>query len=272
MGNLKDEKMGSRFFGCFVGGPGTGKTIEAISLCEDVPEARILHLDIDGRWRPILRWHPKRVQSGAITHEFYGPHEFEKLARRLEGLQDRCDFDGVIFDGLTMAGDQAINYMLTLEGRTGKKKGILEMAGPEEFGGEARALSIIMDIGRILPCHFILTAHFLRIVTIDIVSKKETVQTQLVTAGKKIAAKIPAYFDEIYFFETQSSMNVSEPPRYLVKTAGGPETICKTALPLPMSMEITRKGPDELGLWTKIQTELKNYNMKLEREKKVIKV
>lgn len=272
MGNLKDEKMGTRFMGCFVGAPGTGKTIEAISVAEDIPGAQVLHLDIDGRWRPILRWHPKRVASGAITHEFYGPQEFEKLARRLEGLQDRCDYDAVIFDGLTTAGDQAINYMLTLEGRSGKKKGILEMAGPEEFGGEARALSIIMDIGRVLPCHFIITAHYIRTVTVDIISKKETVQTQLVTAGKKIAAKIPAYFDEIYFFETQGSINVAEPPRYFARTAGGPDVICKTALPLPPLIEITRSGPDQPGLWTKIQKELAAYNLKLEKEAKVIKL
>jgi len=277
MANLKDAVMGSRYMGCYIGAPGSGKTVEAVSVCEDEPDARVWLIDLDGRWRPILKMHPKRVASGAIEHDFYGPNEFEKLARKMEGLQDRCDYDAVIFDGLTSAGDQLINYMLSLRGAgdkdaKGKKKGVLEMAGPEDFGGEARGLGIILDIARVLPCHFILTAHYIRTVSVDITTRRETVQTQMVTAGKKIAAKVPAYFDEIYFFETQSSMNVSEPPKYTVRTAGGPETLCKTALPLPVLMDISRKGPDEPGLWTKIQAELKVHNLKLEREKKVVKL
>ena len=273
--NLKDMKMGSRFMGCFVGAPGSGKTVGAASLLEDEPDARVYIFDLDGRIRPLLKMYPKRVAKGNIESDFYGPHDFEKLARKMEALQDRCDYDGVIFDGLTTSGDQIINYMLSLRGvggeAKGKKKGILEMAGPEDFGGEARGLGIILDIGRVLPCHFILTAHFIRTVSIDITSKKGTVSTQLVTAGKKVAAKVPAYFDEIYFFETVTSINMSEPPKYMVRTAGGSEFICKTALPLPPSFEITM-NPDDPGLWTKIQKYLKDHNMKLEKEAKIVKL
>jgi hypothetical protein len=59
---------------------------------------------------------------------------------------------------------------------------------------------MMLDIARSLPCHFILTAHWLVIEYDDQINKKKFIMRQLVTAGKKIAAKVPIYFDEMYYF------------------------------------------------------------------------
>ena len=186
---LSDKQLGGRFMGLFVGPPGTSKTISAASfvLASDKP---IYIYDLDGRVNSLLRFYPKHLSQ--IETDYYGPNDFEKLIRHFEKLQDKCPYGTVIFDGLTALGDQLINYMLALRGSgesKGKTKGVIELAGPEDFGGEARGLSMMLDIARSLPCHFILTAHYLVIQYDDQVTKKNFIVRQLVTAGKKVAGK-----------------------------------------------------------------------------------
>lgn len=233
--------------GLYVGPPGSAKTVSAASWVLSDPDKPIYIFDLDGRVAPLLRFYPKHLNR--IETDYYGPNDFPKVNKKLDALQSKCPYSTVIFDGLTSLGDQLINYMLSLRGAggdkegKGKKAGILELAGPEDFGGEARGLSMMLDIGRSLPCHFILTAHYLMITYEDQITKKTHVQRQLVTAGKKVAAKVPIYFDEMYYFDTESAMAINAPPKYICRTAGGSGFSAKTALPLPTIIDVTINKP-----------------------------
>jgi hypothetical protein len=250
-----------RFMGLFVGPVGASKTVSALSWMFDKPDKPVYIYDIDGRLRSVRKFYRKEDLERVETHK-YGPQNFEKLIRHFEKLQDNCPYGLVIMDGLTSMGDQIINYMLSLRGAggdkegKGKRAGVIEMAGPEDFGGEARGLSMMLDIARSLPCHFILTAHYLTVTYEDQVTKKTHVQNMLVTAGKKVAAKVPIYFDEMYYFSLESAMSPDAPPKYVVRTSGGSDFAAKTALPIKPKYNITISKPTDQFLYHKIKVDL----------------
>lgn len=259
MAKLSEKTLGGqRFMGMFVGPPGSSKTVSALSWMYDKPDKPVYIYDIDGRTNSLLKFYKKQDLERVET-DFYGPYQFEKLIKHFEKLQDKCPYGLVLMDGLTALGDQLINYMLALRGSgdsKGKTKGVIELAGPEDFGGEARGLSMMLDIARSLPCHFILTAHYLVIQYEDQISKKTYIQRQLVTAGKKVASKVPIYFDEMYYFDLESAMSPEAPPKYVVRTSGGSDFVAKTALPIKPKYNITISKPGDEFLYHKIKADL----------------
>jgi hypothetical protein len=270
---MSDKTMGGRFMGLFVGPPGTAKTVSAASFVLSHPEKSIYIFDLDGRVGPILKFYPDYLER--IEYDTYGPKDFPKFKTKFESLQDRNPYSCVIVDGLTSLGDQLINYMLSIRGSSegaasGKERGVISMAGPEDYGGEARGLSMMLDVARTLKSHFILTAHFMIIEYDDPITKKKFVVKQIVTAGKKIAAKVPIYFDEMYYFDTSADMALNAPPKYTVRTAGGTGFSAKTALPLPTSFDVTinKVGKDPY-FYDILQGHLKKHNIDLEKAKKV---
>ena len=246
---LSERKANNRFMGLFVGPPGTAKTVSAASFVLSDPDKPIYIFDLDGRVQPLLRFYPKLLDR--IETDYYGPHAFPKVNSKLESIAKQgsnCKYSLVLFDGLTSLGDQLINYMLSLRGTSsgaekGKERGIISLAGPEDYGGEARGLSMMLDIARSLPCHFILTAHWLVIEYDDPINKKKFVMRQLLTAGKKIAAKVPIYFDEMYYFDVESAMAENAAPKYKCRTSGGTGFSAKTALSLPPKFDVTINTP-----------------------------
>jgi hypothetical protein len=244
---LSDRKANDRFMGLFVGPPGSAKTVSA---------AYPKHLD--------------RIET-----DYYGPNDFEKVNQKLDKLQDiprnKFPYSLVLFDGLTSLGDQLINYMLSLRGTSsgaekGKERGIISLAGPEDYGGEARGLSMMLDIARSLPCHFILTAHWLVIEYDDQINKKKFIMRQLVTAGKKIAAKVPIYFDEMYYFDVESAMAENAAPKYVCRTSGGTGFSAKTALSLPPKFNVTINTPGvEPYFYEILQKKCRYFNQRNKR-------
>jgi hypothetical protein len=223
-------------------------------------------MDLDGRAAPIVNFYPNKLNLIERRHYTSKPTDFEKLLRDIENLQDNCPYDTVIFDGLTMLGENLISYMISLRGGNqetkGKKRGVLEIAGVEDFGGEARGMSQILQIVDILPCNFIMTAHFLVIENTNTMTGKTTITKQLMTAGKKVAARIPVGFDEIYFFEKRGGFVVSEPPRFKILTQGDEEMFAGTVLPLPREFDVTMNPNDSKDkcLYSQIQKAIKEAN------------
>jgi hypothetical protein len=267
---MSEYVPGKRFMGLFVGKPKTSKTVQAAGWVYDPtvdPDHRILHLDLDGRCAPIAQFYPSKLDL--IERRYYSPkpQDFEKLLRDFEELQDKCPYRTTIFDGLTMLGDDLISYMLSLRGSVqgegekalkGKRRGVLELAGVEDFGGEARGMSQILNIAAVIPCNFIMTAHFIVSESTNILTGKTTVTKQLVTAGKKVAARVPINFDEIYFFEKQTSMTPGEAPDFIVHTQGDEESFAGTCLPLDHTLNVTMKpnDPGDRCLYKQIQKAL----------------
>jgi hypothetical protein len=262
---MSDFVLGKRFMGLFIGKPKTSKTVQAASWVYAptvTPDRRVLLIDLDGRAAPIAQFYPGKLDL--IERKYYAGKDFEKLLRDFENLQDNCPYDTIIFDGLTMLGEHLISYMIGLRGgggvEKGKKRGVLELAGVEDFGGEARGMSLILQIAAVIPCNFIMTAHYIVVENTNVMTGKTTTTKQLCTAGKKVAARVPINFDEIYFFEKQQSMTPGEAPRFLVKTQGDEESFAGTVLPLPHTIDVSMK-PGDKGLYDKIQKAMKESMM-----------
>ncbi len=270
---MSEYKIGQRFKALFIGKPKTSKTVQAASWVFDptcTEQKRVLVFDLDGRCAPIVNFYPSKLNL--IERKFYSskPTDFEKLKTDIEALQDNCPYSTVVFDGLTMLGENLITYMISLRGGNqtgdekvrGKKRGVLELAGVEDFGGEARGMSQILQIVDILPCNFIMTAHFIVTENTNVMTGKTTTTKSLMTAGKKVAARIPVGFDEIYFFEKRGGMVPGEAPSFLVRTQGDEEMFAGTVLPLKPEMDVTMSAETakDRSLYAQIQKALRERN------------
>jgi hypothetical protein len=263
---LSEVKPATRIKALHVGRSGGGKTVAAASLAHFCPEEKSVYLfDNDGRIRPILKMHPELGER--IEWNSYGASDFEKLYKKVGNIIDKPDkYWAVIMDGLTMLGDMTIDYSIDLrppEAGNKTSKGVLEMPELQDYKAEMRGMSAILDELRSFPGHFIMTAHIMHVeykrqVRKGNKSEEETkVDKLLVTAGRKIAAKIPIFFDEIYLFKPEVSHNLGTAPNFKAYTVPNQDfEECRSALSLPTEIDWTMK-PGGTGFYERIMDEVK---------------
>jgi len=245
---LSEMKATERRLSLFTGEPGTGKSWQAATYSK---AGKTLLIDLDQRANSLKKLAAIKGNEflNEITVEQIGPGDFIKFKNLLDQLQMQCPYDVVIIDGLTATSRLLMNYMMDIRGsgtkeRTNpfKKKGVLDLPEIEDFGGEARGLNIVVDTLRSLPIkHGILTAHLIVTESVDLVSKKKTISRSLLTGGKKVAAELPAYFDEVYHFRVEANANQALPPDFNIYTVHSGDDFAKTALPLPRVINLTDK-------------------------------
>ena len=263
MPSLSVVKPADRFKAMHVGRSGGGKTVGAASLARLAPPGEKIYIfDNDGRIRPILKLFPDLVDK--IDFDSYGPDAFAKLWDKCGWLNDNPDrYWGVVMDGLTMLADMTIDYSigLTTNKSDKMKKGVIEMPEIQDYKAELRGVSAVLDELRSFPRHFILTAHLVSIQykVMNKTTKKEEdrVERMVVTQGRKIAPKVPIFFDEIYLFAPEVAGLLGSPPIYNVYTCANEfYEECRTALPLPTTIDWTMKVGDK-GLYERIVEEVK---------------
>jgi len=244
---LSEMKATDRRLTLMTGEPGTGKSWQAASYAK-VGKTKLIDLDQRANSLKKLAAIKGNEYINDIDVDQIGPGDFIKFKDILDKLQMLCPYDVVIIDGLTATSRLLMNYMMDIRG-TGKerqnpfkKKGVLDLPEIEDFGGEARGLNIVVDTLRSLPVkHAILTAHLIVTESVDLVSKKKTTSRSLLTGGKKVAAELPAYFDEVYHFRVEPNANQALPPDFNIYTIHSGDDFAKTALPLPRVINITDK-------------------------------
>ena len=245
MPKISDLKIGGKLFQLFIGRPGSGKTIAAASY-----PPPIYFFDLDKRIDSLAAMFPGRAD---IEYDQYGPEEYDKLWNKILQIKaGNSPFKTYVLDSLTSLARMGINYSLSLRGRAGMTRGVIQMIEVEDYGGETRVLSSMMDAfrGSNFKSNFILTAHLVE-TNSKVLNKPDTIQQRLLTGGKTIAAEIPGYFNEIYMFNKE--MGFDSKAKYVMRTndnAAGIDT--KTALPIPSEIDFTMK-PGEAGLFQKIQ-------------------
>jgi len=270
MPNLDEVKPATRFKAMHVGRSGGGKTIGAASLAQICPEKEKIYIfDLDGRIRPIIKMYSPDV-ARKIDFDSYKPDAFEKLWDKIGWLLDNPDrYWGVILDGLTMLADMTIGYSIGLSSdrKSDKMKvGVLEMPEIQDYKAEQRGVSAILDELRTYPRHFILTAHIVttqyRIMT-KVGGKsvqEDRIERNVVTQGRKVAPKVPIYFDEIYLFKPTMPGLLGDPPKFEVYTCANEfYEECRSALSLPTMIDWTMK-PGEPGLYPRIMEEVKKMS------------
>lgn len=216
----------SRFCALFLGPKHSGKTVAACSW--NPLKKRTKVLDADGRIRGILGvpW----VNKEKVDYDYFPPRVvgsnktfFERVNQDLDALlidmnSGRSPYETYVCDSITSFCRNLILDAIPLthqEGR-GKKIGVLEMAGPADYGFEQTGTDSYLSFLRSLPINVIVTAH-----VVDKFDKptitdergrtyKDQYAESIIVGEKmslrdKIAANISIYFDHIFRFDREMS-------------------------------------------------------------------
>lgn len=187
---------------------------------------------------PMRNWgiNPKDIQ--------YDDYEdWNKPRAKLEQLSLTCPFKTLVFDSITSCGDTALNQTRKMKKGTtrqsgaqaGKVVGGISVNELEDYNAESAALSELVSLSKDIHSYhkvnIILIAH-----VIQVDYKSPTGDTHMsrtiVTAAKKIAAKIPAYCGEVYHFNIEKGFDVSAGGQYSLLTEHTGDDFARTGLPL----------------------------------------
>lgn len=195
-------------FALFKGESGTGKSVAALSF----PTPYVI--DFDMKMPSISNKHFPRKD---VYYDH--PEDIFKASELISELSDNCPYETVILDTITSLTQCVMKSVADVKneptpellGRMKAAKGkaigkAIEMLGYDYYNGETRFVKWILDELKSLwaapgnPKHVIVIAHVLAYKTEDIRTKLVTEHRSIVTAGKQIAAYIPAQFDDMYHF------------------------------------------------------------------------
>lgn len=238
-------------FALFKGDSGAGKTVGALSFPNPVV------LDHDRKMPAIAE---KHFPGKDIPYKQFT--DVLQVGDLLETwLNQGCPFDTVIGDSLTtlsysclktiddLKGTNIMTKLRDLQQQGAKKVGSkpIELRGFDYYNAEDNFLKYYIDSLKMLwqrpgrPHHVILTAHIMTSESENIKTKEITKMRRIVTAGQKIAAYIPAQFDECWHFATDHGDILSDTGRvkhFMVTEAIG-EDYAKTAYNLPAKVDFT---------------------------------
>ena len=238
MPNAKDLVIGDRQFCLYKGEPGTGKSVVAGSF------PKPFFFDMDGRMRVLTNRYPGKD----IVYESYFSN-FPGMMLKLGELLNYCDYETIVFDSLTSFSRTTMTHMIKSRvadaGNIKKRlqRGGLDVSQLEDYGGETAAITQLLDAMRELnkKANVILIAHCVDVIERNTQTKSVVVNRQLLTGGKKIAAEIPAYFDEAYHFYARPDLSGGNPDYFVATSAAGIDW-AKTALPIPNEITWTNKN------------------------------
>ena len=257
MPKTSEIDLGGAIMAIFKGETGTWKSCSACSF-----PGPIYIFDIDGRVKSIRKVHPTRTDIEYDTYPMDGG--FDRLADKLNRLQDNCPFKTVLISSLTNLAEMLIFYSLDQRGTGERKlntyirKGIIEMTEIEDFGAEARGMATIIaalqNVNKDRKAHVILEAHVLTVEQRNLKTQTTTISRTLVTAGRKVAAKIPTVFDEVWHFNPKPAIQEGKGMGMQVITVNTGEDFARTALPIPQVIDIT---PPKANLWEQLNQHIK---------------
>lgn len=196
---------------------------------------------------PMLKWgiNPKLIQ-----YDDYD--DWNKAKNKLEQFQVQCPFKTLIFDSVTSMAD------MTLRQTRSMKKGVTRNSGAaagksiagiavnelEDYNAESSALNELIalskDIHIFHKVNIILIAH-----VVQAEMKSPNGETHfsrtIVTAGKRVAPKIPAYCGEVYHFNIDKGVVVDQGGDYALLTEHTGDDFARTGLPLPKKIVFNEK-------------------------------
>lgn len=217
MPNAESIQPDTRSFNLFIGRSGSGKSAAAYSY----PKAMRVE-DLDGRIRGGLTYWNERK---GIEYEYYPPRDqksvFERLNKNLEAMEvliktGQKELETYVFDSLTWASTDFLldAIPLTHESGKGKSMGGLNIAGPSDYSFQSTAIWQVIAYLKTLPIkHVIVTAHITNRwgkrknangEIIDPYGPNEVIGEQLFLTDK-LAEAVPSSFDNIFYFEKDSS-------------------------------------------------------------------
>ena len=227
----------------FKGNPGTWKSTEALSF--PLPQYwASWDRKMEALVIPMRNW---KINPKDIQYDDYD--DWNHARSKLEQFQVSCPFRTLVIDSITSCADSALRQTMKLKYGTTRKSGNeagRRIAGIaineiEDYMAEASALSELLsltkDINRFHKVNVILIAHVIQ-AEYKSPDGKTNFNRTIVTAGKRIAPKIPAYCGEVYHFDIKKGFVDGKGGEHVIYTTNTGDDFARTALPLPEEIVI----------------------------------
>lgn len=242
-------------FSLFKGEPGTRKSTQALSYPKPQYWISTDH-KMNALLLPMKKWN---VDAKQIQFEDYT--DWNPIIKKLESFQINCPFKTIIDDSITSNGDIILRQVRKSKGGTtrksgqqaGKMIGGIEVNEVEDYNAESAGfnefIALLKDIHKTHRVDIILIAHVIRVEE-RVLGGATTIARSIVTAAKKVAAKIPAYCDETYHFNVETDIDISKGGKYSVITSNVGDDFARTTLQLPPKIELA-EGDNLYEKWIK---------------------
>lgn len=227
----------------FKGEPGTRKSTCALSF--PLPQYWFSwDRKMNGIYIPMKNW---GIDPKQVHYDDYD--DWTKGRAKLEQFQSNCPYKTIIIDSLTSLADMTLRQTIKAKG---KKEGGKQIAGIavntiEDFNAESSALqeliALTKDIYAYHKVNIILIAHVVQAEYRNTTNNETHISRTIVTAGKRVAPKIPAYCGEVYHFNIERGFDPSQGGAYTLITEHTGDDFARTALPLPRKITF---GGDKL--------------------------
>lgn len=229
----------SLFFGMFKGEAGTRKSTQALSF---LPAGRQYWFSwdrkMDSLLLPAMKWGFTNVGKD-VVHDDYG--DWDAARKKLERFQvTKEGFQTLVVDSITSCADMILRQQRKAN-KNVKMIGTIATDGIEEFNAESAALneliSLLKDIQAYHKINVILIAHVMKAEYRNNLTNETHVSRTIVTAGKRVAVKIPAYCKEVYHFDVKKAFSEEESGTHRCITRHTGDDFARTQYDIPRSIE-----------------------------------
>ncbi len=224
----------------FKGDPGTRKSTAALSF-----PGKQYWFSWDRKMSGILI--PFKKWGLSTDHLDYDDYDnWTKARLKLELFQAKCDYSTLIFDSVTSMADMALREVTrTKDG--GKLIGGIKVSSVEDLNAESTAVAELVALTKDIQSYHYSKGKKITVILIAhiVVAEYRNLQgathisKTIMTAGKKVAAKLPAYCGEVYHFK-DDSMGLGS-TKYLIQTEPFKDDFARTSLGLPAKIEFNDK-------------------------------
>lgn len=226
------------------GEPGTRKSTSALSYLSAGP---MYWFSWDQKMSALLlpasKW---GLDLSKIEYDDYV--DWDTAKAKLEKFQ--VSMGGVktlVFDSITTMADCTLRQQRKnkINAGQGKKLGTIEVDGIEEYNAESAAIGELIalskDIKKFHKVNIIFIAHVVQAEYRNTTTNTTHVSRTIVTAGKKIAAKLPAICEEVYHFNIKKGIVEGTGGQYTCLTTHTGDDFARTILPVDSEIQFGDK-------------------------------
>ncbi len=182
---------------------------------------------------PFKLW---KLPADHVDYEDY--QDWTNFRKKLEGFRASCPYNTIVVDSVTSMADMTLREILKDKG-AGKTVGQIRVNTYEDFNGESSAIAEMIALLKDIQGYHNSVGKKITVILIAHVIKADyskdgvtNVSRSLVTASKKVAAKIPAYCTEVYHADVKAGL-MPGVMNYRILTQHIGDDFARTSLGLP---------------------------------------
>lgn len=188
---------------------------------------------------PFKKWN---LPADHITYDDYD--DWSKASKKLESFQATCPYDTLVFDSLTSMADMTLRQTISKE-KGGKTIANIRVNSIEDYSAESSALQELIALAKDIQSYharqgnrkikIVLIAHVVQAEYRNATTNTTHISRTIVTAGKKVAPKIPAYCTEVWHFNRKitGGFQGAASAEYSMLTQHSGDDYARTSLDLP---------------------------------------